>query len=169
MKEYKKTKRTHFPHFSIKNQRHQNLYTCIRAYLYTCFVKTNPFGLEAGSWPLEAVFAKRTHFALDSSLWSLVFFTKRTHLASNTGCLFICQLSIVNCQFRRIAATKRTHFQCSRSIPASDKSLCRLSAFLIILESLGSWVLKFLVFAKRTHFSVSLDFRAENAILWSNR
>jgi hypothetical protein len=47
---------------------------------------------------------------------------------------------------------KRTHFQSSRSISASDKSLCRLSAFPIILESLGSWVLKFLIFTKRTHF-----------------
>jgi hypothetical protein len=37
------TKRTHFPHFSIKNRCYQNLYTCILAYLYSCFVKTNPF------------------------------------------------------------------------------------------------------------------------------
>jgi hypothetical protein len=116
--------------------------------------KTNPFWLEAGSWPLEAIFAKRTHFAPDSLLWSLVFFAKRTHFPhffanfENHNSTF----NIYHSTFRRTAATKRTHFQSSRSIPASDKSLCRLSAFHIILKSLGSWVLKFLVFTKRTHF-----------------
>ncbi len=50
MKEYKKTKRTQFPHFSANFKGHQNMYACIPAYLHTCFRKTNPFGcrLEAG-------------------------------------------------------------------------------------------------------------------------
>jgi hypothetical protein len=51
--------------------------------------------------------------------------------------------------------TKRTHFQSSRSIPASDKSPCRLSVFQIILGCLGSCVLRFLYFSKRTHFRSS--------------
>jgi hypothetical protein len=103
---------------------------------------------------LTTILSKQTHFTLDSPLWSLVFFSKRTHFPhffanfEDRNSTF----TIYHSTFRRTAATKRTHFQGSRSIPASGKSPCRLSAFLIVLESLGSCVLRFLYLSKRTHF-----------------
>ena len=40
------SKRTQFPHFSANFKGHQNPYTCIPVYLYTCFRKTNPISFN---------------------------------------------------------------------------------------------------------------------------
>jgi hypothetical protein len=61
---------------------------------------------------------------------------------------------------------KRTHFQSSRSIPASDKSLCRLSAFL----AFTFYPLLFTFLSKRTHFDNTIRYaNAINSELFAKR
>ena len=81
-------KRTQFPRFSANFRGHQNMYTCIPAYLHTCFAKTNPIPFGC---PLSAVCCK-------------LFFTKRTHFGSSTGesgivmsCIFSWNFDVRGC------------------------------------------------------------------------
>jgi hypothetical protein len=72
----------------------------------------NSTRLRTKNHELRTVLSKRTHFTTNYELRTKNFFVKRTqfpHFSANFE-TSIFQLSIVHCQFRRSAATKRTQF-----------------------------------------------------------
>jgi hypothetical protein len=123
------------------------LHTCILVFLYTCILAY----LFSQNEPILL-------WTLLSGLWS---FSQNEPISpifqSKINVTKICIPVFLHTCIP--VSSKRTHFQSSRSIPASDKSLRRLSAFHVILESLSSWVLGFLgswvlVFRKTNPFGV---------------